>query len=63
MTVRQVLRIEDLENQHRGLDVQIEALMRRAYLTPLEQQTARELKKKKLNAKDRIMALKRRRGG
>ena len=63
MTVRQVLRIEDLENQHRGLDAQIEALMRRAYLTPLEQQTARELKKKKLNAKDRIMALRRRRGG
>lgn len=62
MTVRQVLRIEDLENQHRGLDAQIEALMRRAYLTPLEQQTARELKKKKLNAKDRIMALKRRSG-
>jgi hypothetical protein len=62
MTVRQVLRIEDLENQHRGLDAEIEALMRRAYLTPREQQTARELKKKKLNAKDRIMALKRRHG-
>lgn len=63
MTVRQVLRIEDLENQHRGLDAQIEALMRRAYLTPIEQQTARELKKKKLHAKDRLMALRRRRGG
>jgi hypothetical protein len=62
MTVRQVLRIQDLENQHRGLDAEIEALMRRAYLTPHEQQTARELKKKKLNAKDRIMALKRRHG-
>jgi hypothetical protein len=33
--------------------------MRRAYLTPLEQETARELKKRKLNAKDRIVALKR----
>lgn len=63
MTVRQVLRIEDLENQHRGLDAQIEALTRRAYLTPIEQQMARELKKRKLNAKDRIMALRRRRGG
>jgi hypothetical protein len=62
MTVRQISRIEDLENQHRGLDAQVEALMRRAYLTPGEQQTARELKKKKLNAKDRIMALKRRHG-
>jgi hypothetical protein len=59
MTDRQALRIEDLEHQHRGLDEQIEALMRRAYLTPGEQQTARELKKKKLNAKDRITALKR----
>lgn len=51
--------IENLENQHRGLDAQLEVLMRRAYLTPIEQQTARELKKRKLNAKDRIAALKR----
>ena len=33
--------------------------MRRAHLTPIEEQAARELKKRKLNAKDRIMALKR----
>jgi hypothetical protein len=59
MTGRQVVSIEDLEHQHRGLDAEIEALMRRAYLTPSEQQVARELKKLKLNAKDRIMALKR----
>jgi hypothetical protein len=51
--------IEVLEDQHRGLDAQLEALTRRAYLTPIEQQTARELKKRKLNAKDRIAALKR----
>lgn len=57
------MRIQDLEHQHRGLDAQIEAMMRRAYLTPLEQQTARELKKRKLNAKDRIAALKRMRRG
>jgi hypothetical protein len=63
MTDRQALRIQDLEHQHRGLDAQVEALMRRAYLTPGEQQTARELKKKKLNAKDRIAALKRVLGG
>lgn len=63
MTDRQTVRIRDLEHQHRGLDAQIEAMMRRAYLTPLEQQTARELKKKKLNAKDRIAALKRVRRG
>lgn len=63
MTNRQTMRIQDLEHQHRGLDAQIEAMMRRAYLTPLEQQTARELKKRKLNAKDRIAALKRMRRG
>jgi hypothetical protein len=33
--------------------------MRRAYLTPGEQQAARDLKKRKLNAKDRIAALRR----
>jgi hypothetical protein len=59
MADRQAVNIEDLEHQHRGLDAEIEALMRRAYLTPNEQQTARELKKRKLNAKDRIAALKR----
>jgi hypothetical protein len=59
MTDREAVRIEDLEDRHRGLDAQVEALMRRAYLTPLEQQTARELKKLKLSAKDRLVALKR----
>lgn len=62
MTTRQTLSIEDLEHHHRGLDSQIEALMRRAYLTPREQQAARELKKKKLSAKDRIAALRRNTG-
>ena len=33
--------------------------MRRAKLTPLEQDTAQQLKKRKLNAKDRIAALRR----
>jgi hypothetical protein len=59
MTERQATRLHDLERQHRGLDTEIEALERRAYLTPIEQQTARELKKRKLNAKDRIAALRR----
>lgn len=53
------MRLQDLERQHRGLEAELEALMRRAYLTPLEQETARELKKRKLNAKDRIVALRR----
>jgi hypothetical protein len=59
MADRQALNIEILEHQHRGLSVQLEAIMRHAHLTPLEEQTARELKKKKLDAKDRIVALQR----
>lgn len=59
MTERQATRLHDLERQHQSLDTEVEALSRRAYLTPLEQQTARELKKRKLNAKDRIAALRR----
>jgi hypothetical protein len=59
MTERQAMRLDDLDRQHRGLEAELEALMRRAYLTPLEQETARTLKKRKLDAKDRIAALKR----
>lgn len=59
MATRQTLSIEDLLHQHQGLDSEIESLMRRAHLTPGEQQAARELKKRKLSAKDRIAALKR----
>ena len=59
MTERQATRLHDLERQHRGLDAELEVLMRRSHLTPTEQQAARELKKRKLNAKDRITALKR----
>lgn len=63
MTERQAARLHDLERQHRGFDAELDALRRRAYLTPLEQQAARELKKRKLNAKDRIAALRRLLGG
>jgi hypothetical protein len=59
MTERQATRLNDLERQHRGLDAELEGLMRRAYLTPLEQEAARELKKRKLSAKDRIAMLRR----
>ena len=59
MTERQATRLQDLERQHRGLDAELEALMRRAHLTPVEQQAARELKKRKLDAKDRLAAMRR----
>jgi hypothetical protein len=59
MTERQATRLHDLERQHRGLDAELEVLRRRAYLTPIEQETARQLKKRKLEAKDRMEALKR----
>jgi hypothetical protein len=59
MAERQALKIETLEHEHRGLSAELNALMRHAHLTPLEEQAARELKKKKLDAKDRIAALRR----
>jgi hypothetical protein len=59
MAERQTLNIETLEIQHRGLSVELEALMRHAHLTPKEESAARALKKKKLDTKDRIMALRR----
>ena len=59
MTERQATRLHDLERQHTRLDAELEGLMRRAYLTPLEQEAARELKKRKLSAKDRIAMLRR----
>ena len=59
-TERQETMIAHWERQHEGLDAQISGLMRRAYLTPGEQQTARILKKRKLAIKDRLVAMKRR---
>ena len=59
MAERQALNIETLEHEHRGLSAKLNSLMRHAHLTPLEEQAARELKKKKLDAKDRIAALRR----
>ena len=59
MTEQLAVQIEWLERQHRGLDAQVAVLMRRAYLTPAEQQRARELKKQRLSTKDRLAALRR----
>jgi hypothetical protein len=59
MSFRQVLSIEDLEHQHQGFEAELGSLLRHAYLTPSEQQAARELKKRKLDTKDRIAALRR----
>jgi len=59
MAEHQALNIETLEHQHRGLSAQLEALLRHAHLTPVEELTARKLKKEKLDAKDRITALRR----
>jgi uncharacterized protein YdcH (DUF465 family) len=59
MTEQLAVQIEWLERQHRGLDAQVAVLMRRAHLTPTEQQRARELKKQRLSAKDRLAALRR----
>ena len=59
MAERQTMSIEVLERQHQVLKTELGAILRHAHLTPLEEQAARELKKKKLDAKDRIVALRR----
>jgi hypothetical protein len=59
MADRQTKSIEVLEQQHQVLKTQLGAILRHAHLTPIEEQAARELKKKKLDAKDRIVALRR----
>lgn len=51
-------RMTELEREHRELEVRIEALSRHAYLSPSEEQEMRELKKRKLITKDRMLDLK-----
>ena len=46
-----------LQQRHQNLDQELDALMNQPRLTPKEYQHARELKKKKLLAKDSITAL------
>lgn len=50
--VKAAMRLEDPDEQHRALHVELQVLSRRAYLTPSEQEGARLLKKLKLRAKD-----------
>ena len=50
-------RMKDLVVQHRKLDRELQYLVRRAYLTPTEQDRVTQLKKLKLSAKDRIAEL------
>lgn len=54
-----VERLSMLEQKHRNLSEEVQRLERRAYLTPDEQRTISNLKKRKLQAKDQIFALKR----
>lgn len=49
--------IERLQNTHATLKMELESLRRKAYLTPSEEYRARELKKEKLRAKDRLRLL------
>lgn len=49
--------IERLQRTHANLKTELEMLRRRAYLTPSEEYRARELKKQKLLAKDRLRVL------
>lgn len=49
--------LTNLEATHNALDGELQALRRRAHLTPAEEQRAKVLKKEKLWAKDRIRVL------
>jgi hypothetical protein len=51
------MQISHLENKHKHLDAELDLLMSQSYLTPEEYQQARELKKRKLMAKDTLAAL------
>jgi hypothetical protein len=48
----------DLEQQHSAFKTELRQLMRRAYLTPAEQERAQLLKKLKLQTKDRLVQIK-----
>lgn len=49
--------LRELEEQHRSLEERLRVLTRRAYLTPAEQREASVIKRQKLVAKDRMVAL------
>lgn len=51
--------VNEVEQRHRSLAQQVDALERRAFLTPDEQRRISELKKLKLAAKDQLARLRR----
>jgi hypothetical protein len=52
-----LVQLKHLERKHKTLDAELGQLVGQAYLTPEEYQLSRELKKRKLRAKDGIAAL------
>jgi hypothetical protein len=52
-----IVQIKHLERKHRTLDAELGELVNQPRLTPDEYQLSRELKKRKLRAKDGITAL------
>jgi hypothetical protein len=55
----ETLGVSEIEERHRTLSRQVDALERRAFLTPDEQRHISELKKLKLAAKDELFRLRR----
>lgn len=51
------LQLRHLETKHQRLDTEVEQLMNRVHLTPLEYEQLAVLKKRKLRLKDGIEAL------
>lgn len=52
------VRIDVLEREHQALEARLQELSRHAYLSPSEEKEVRELKKRKLATKDRMLDLK-----
>ena len=56
MTKNPIVRLARLEKHHRNLDARVETLAERPWLLPSEQKLIGELKRRRLRAKDRIVA-------
>lgn len=57
MNARSLGSMEHLQAEHRALDLRLRRLSKRPFLTAAEQLEATELKKRKLRAKEAMLAL------
>lgn len=57
MKATTTMEIQRLQSAHATLKFELQALSKRAHLTPAEQERARQIKKEKLQTKDRLRVL------